>query len=107
MTNLQRDCDPFYEECEPVDDFYPVEQTQEEEDDELFMKYYGFAPLMSLTAGFVNYDAWQSYEGTGKAWWQISYYYEFVTGFTSLGLWFLREEYPYYAFVDNMSNVFV
>ena len=65
------------------------------------MKFYPFAPACCLAAGLVNYGAWQSYEGYGDLNWKLTYFFEIAAGLTSFTLWFLKDEYPYAAFIDN------
>ena len=71
------------------------------------MKFYPFAPVCSIAAGFMNYNTWQTYDGDGSWSWKLTYMLELTSGLTSLTLWFLTDSFPYYSMVDNVSNAFV
>ena len=100
----EEDCDPFYEECAP---YIPPVETQEEvlPFEERFIEYYPFSPLCSVVAGFMNFAEYQDYKGDGRWAWRWAYLFEMGTGFGSLTLWFLREDFPWFAYLDNLSSI--
>merc|ERR1711957_672483 len=106
---FEEDCDPFYKECAPL----PIDPADGEDaaaleeeipENEKYMKFYPFAPVCSLVAGFMNYNTWQTFDGDGDWSWKFTYLLELSSGLTSLILWFLTDEFPQYSMLDNVAN---